>query len=528
MNTEEQTDSYIPSSDPLVNPAGKSGQPQFFTSPELTQCLDLINNLAENTERIPLIKGQEGAGKTTLLFQLQSQSPEHWALCRIDANPMMHPEQLYSQLAQYFGIAEKDDRIKQELLTHFESLRHNGMLPIIAIDDAHLLPVETLIELLQLHTSATSKQSQLLHIILFAAPVIDDLLHTQEAHNVSTQIIQALDIPSLSPEQTKDYITQVLIARGALEAFALTSEQIDKITDSSGGIPGQIEGLLTKLPAHPTTPQKPTERSAFKLLLEDLPITAIIGSLGLISVILLLLVFQDDINALFEEAPTTDKVVETKTERTLEPPTSAGPAAEPSQEVKPTSQATPVEELEPITDIPEQPIATAPPADKLLPQAQRQASKQKPIAPEADTPDPAKTIATVDGKPITADELIPSIPKSVPTPAKTATKPKPVNKGAKQETWLLAQKPSAYTLQVIAFQDKSNILKFTKRHRLAGKIAYFKTTRNGQPWYPLLYGIYPNKAAAIAARPKLSSQLHKKDIWARSLDSVHKEIKAAK
>lgn len=548
MNIEVQTDSYTASSNGPTNSVGNApstGSSQFFTYPELTQCLDLIGNLTENTKLIPLIKGQEGSGKTTLLFQLQSQIPEHWMLCRIDAHPMMHPEQFYSLLAQHFGIAEKNDLIKQELLNHFESLQHNGVLPVIAVDDAHLLPIDTVAELLQLHITSTTKEQHLLHLILFAAPTIDDILQTHEAHTIATQVIQTLDIPPLTPEQTAAYITQMLLVRGALEAFALTTDQIDKITCSSRGLPGQIENFLTKLPAHPTTPQNPTERSALKLLMEDLPVTAIASALGLISIILILLIFQDEINTLFyktssSENQTDSTIIKNKSEIILKLPSLPESKVAPKKALELPPQVTPVEELEPM----ETAIATAPQANET--ETKPKIEKQAPpvlmvdIAKIAEAPVPAKLSAVAPEvtqpaialvKPITVSKpVVPKVAAKLPAApkVKTVSKPKAVKKEPRQEAWLLSQKPTAYTLQIIALTDKSNIPAYIKQHKLTGKIAYFKTSRNGQPWYPLLYGIYPNRDTAIAARPKLASQLQQKGIWTRTLESVQKEIKAEK
>ncbi|MCF6354656.1 MAG: AAA family ATPase [Candidatus Polarisedimenticolaceae bacterium] len=547
MNIEEPADSYSPSDRRPADSAGgmASTRPsQFFTYPELTQCLDLIHHLTENSKLIPLIKGPQGSGKTTLLFQLQSQTPEHWMLCRIDANPMMHPEQLYSLLAQHFGITEKDDQIKQQILNHFEQLQHDGTLPVIAVDDAHLLPIDTIAELLQLHLSSTTKEQHLLHLVLFAAPAIDNILQTQEAHILTAQAIQTLDMPPLNPEQAAAYITQVLLARGALEAFALTAGQMEKIIHSSQGSPGQIENLLTRLPAHPATPQKPTERSALKLLMEDLPVTAIVSTLGLISIILLLLLFQDEINAFFyktspNEAPADPAIIENSSEITLKLPHLPEPKAVPEKvselpELPP--YITPVEELEPISKRAAVATAVAPPTgeaeappeiiEELAPPVPTVDLAEAPTAPAIAIPEVVKPVIT-PVKPPSAPRMAIKPPAAAPA-IKATPKLETVKKEPGREAWLLAQKPTAYTLQIIGLTDHSNIPAYIKRHKLAGQVAYFKTSRNGKAWYPLLYGIYPDRAAAIAARPKLASQLRQKGIWARSLESVHKEIEAAK
>ncbi len=592
MNTlEEQTDPPSSSDrrpDSRADGAAAASLSPFFTCPELTQILDLVGNLTENSQRIPLVKGPEGSGKTTLLFQLQSRIPAHWAFCRIDANPMMHPEQLHSLLAQHFGIPEKDDQVRAELLSHFEQLRRDGRRPVIAIDDAHLLPADTVAELLQLHTASTAEERTPLHCILFAAPAIEDTLQTAGLQPLAGQLIQTLEMPPLTPEQAASYITQMLLARGALEAFALTPSQIDRIVRSSQGLPGEIENLLAKLPAHPTTPQKPTERSTIKLLMEDLPVAAIAGTVGLISLLSLLLLFQDEINAVFYKTPIESIAAENRPEIALKLPP-------PPRKPEPPPRALPVEEPEPVTPVVEEASATvAPPSDKSGPQPE--AAPPAPAAPQADTaaetpvapaitpPKPEPVAPVVEEAAVTATPpgdksgpqpeaappapvapqadtaaetpVAPAItspknaiaPKTTPPvmvpevavkpPAqprvKPPAKPKPVavgkpadRKAPRREAWLLSQPPTAYTLQVIGLTDPANMAAYIKQHGLTEKAAYFETSRNGRPWYPLLYGVYPDRAAAVAARPGLASRLRQKGIWVRSLDSVQKEIRAA-
>ncbi|MFC1602985.1 SPOR domain-containing protein [Pseudomonadota bacterium] len=547
---EQQTDSYTPSANMPDTPADNTEQTrqlQLFAYPELTQCLGLINNLTENTELIPLIKGQEGSGKTTLLLQLQSQAPEHWIFCRINANPMMHAEQLYALLYEFFNLAEDDTSSRQDLLIHFESLRHEGALPVIVIDDAHLLPVDTVSELLQLQASSTSQYSHLLHIILFAAPAITELLQT---HAIRNQAIHTLDMPSLSPEQSVAYITHVLNARGISDAFALTQAQIEKVARASRGLPGRIESLLIKLPTHPTTPQKPTEKSGFKLLLEGLPIMAIIGTVALISVISVILLFQDNINDVFDEVSSnmthSEKITTAKSsEITVELPVLA--KAEPETKAQPQT-ITPVEELEPILEIPEQPVPVAITIDEPETQSTNALMQEPPIL-ETDTykelPEkpPVSLKPTAKAKadavaivtePISTSELIPEITEEPPAAPTPTPKPKPVappkiaKKVLKREAWLLSQKPTSYTLQIVGLKDEASLHEYIERHKLTGELAYFKTSRNGQPWYPLLYGNYPGRSVAMTAQVKLSAKLRQKDIWIRNMVSVHTEINAQK
>jgi DamX protein len=119
----------------------------------------------------------------------------------------------------------------------------------------------------------------------------------------------------------------------------------------------------------------------------------------------------------------------------------------------------------------------------------------------------------------------------VKKPAAAASKPskvvpKQVSGGFLREQWLLRQKPSSYTIQLVGLQDEKGIAKFIRRHSLTGPIAYYRTQRSGKPWYPVLYGVYPTRGRASAARSNLPESVVKTGPWVRSLNAVQKDIRA--
>jgi DamX protein len=140
----------------------------------------------------------------------------------------------------------------------------------------------------------------------------------------------------------------------------------------------------------------------------------------------------------------------------------------------------------------------------------------------------AESAATVGSK--EGDEVLPA--KAEPEPKEK--KPAPVAEIGKaapvvrpgSEAWLLQQSPGSYTLQLIGVQEEAGVSRFLGRHQLPGQTAYFRTSREGKPWFPVLYGIYPNRNAAVAARDRLPESLKKAGAWPRSLESVQKEIRS--
>ena len=93
-----------------ADPSVPCSEQQFYTAPELTQYLGLIQHLVGNSDLVPLVRGAVGAGKSTAINQLQTQASENWLCCRLDATPTLHPDQLMIRLARFYA---------HDLLEHF-------------------------------------------------------------------------------------------------------------------------------------------------------------------------------------------------------------------------------------------------------------------------------------------------------------------------------------------------------------------------------------------------------------------------
>ncbi len=95
-----------------------------------------------------------------------------------------------------------------------------------------------------------------------------------------------------------------------------------------------------------------------------------------------------------------------------------------------------------------------------------------------------------------------------------------------QESWLLKQPFEKFSLQIISGGEEKSVIQYIKSQKTPGQFAYYRSTRKGKPWFPVLYGVYPSKEAAKKAAKKLPPALLKFKPWARSLESIQKEIRA--
>ena len=123
------------------------------------------------------------------------------------------------------------------------------------------------------------------------------------------------------------------------------------------------------------------------------------------------------------------------------------------------------------------------------------------------------------GTPKTDVERVTTV-KEKPVPATPPVR----DAGVYRENWLLNQHPDSFTLQLIGVGDAKGVHRFLSRQRLSGDVAYFQTLRNGKPWFIVVTGVYPSRAAAVSARDRLPAKLRKSGAWPRTLGSVHKAI----
>lgn len=86
--------------------------------------------------------------------------------------------------------------------------------------------------------------------------------------------------------------------------------------------------------------------------------------------------------------------------------------------------------------------------------------------------------------------------------------------------WLAAQNPTGYTLQVFSTNKKSSAEQFIKQFDISGNGGYFHSRRNGQDWYSIVHGSYPDRKSAQQAVKSLPDTLKKNRPWIRKFADI--------
>jgi len=96
--------------------------------------------------------------------------------------------------------------------------------------------------------------------------------------------------------------------------------------------------------------------------------------------------------------------------------------------------------------------------------------------------------------------------------------------GLADKKWILQQKDSAYSLQILSASNNHSLESFCKKHHICDQSAYYQAEVKGKPIIRLLYGVYPNHQAAKMAKKHLPKSLNKISPWARQFKQIKKEL----
>ena len=110
------------------------------------------------------------------------------------------------------------------------------------------------------------------------------------------------------------------------------------------------------------------------------------------------------------------------------------------------------------------------------------------------------------------------------TTANTSATNTKANRVYNRESWILQQSDNDWTIQMLAFSDEAKVRNFIDDHGLYRNAAYFAERRGDAVIYKLIYGAYPNKAAADSARSGFTASLREHGPWLRPIKAIQTVI----
>ncbi|EGH8506403.1 cell division protein DamX [Salmonella enterica] len=191
-----------------------------------------------------------------------------------------------------------------------------------------------------------------------------------------------------------------------------------------------------------------------------------------------------------------------------------------------TRQAAVSEPAERHTTRPERKQAVIEPKKPQTTAKTTTAEPKKPVAPVKRT-EPAAPAATPKATTTTAapQATASAAPVQTAKPAQASTTPVAGGGKSAGNVGALKSAPSShYTLQLSSSSNYDNLNGWAKKENLKNYVVY-ETTRNGQPWYVLVTGMYASKEDAKRAVSTLPADVQAKNPWAKPLHQVQADLK---
>lgn len=182
---------------------------QFYCQlPSHTEALNVLLIALHNGEGFIKITGAVGTGKSLLCRKLLNELNSPYLTAYIP-NPHLTPDDLRIAVADEFGIAFSRDtgqrKILQEINQFLLTAATNQQKPVLIIDEAQAMPLETLEELRLLTNLETEKQ-KLLQIVLFGQVELDEILQKKSIRQLRQRIGFSYALKKLSRLDVITYV----------------------------------------------------------------------------------------------------------------------------------------------------------------------------------------------------------------------------------------------------------------------------------------------------------------------------------
>jgi len=194
-----------------------------------------------------VVTGEPGVGKTCVLRALRHALGTSQAFrltyCH---NVTLGRRDFYRHLCHCLGITYGSTAgdVFLSVSKHVEELSRERALPVLLVDEAHMLHQDTLDHLHILLNYSWDSRS-LLSLILIGLPDLDERLTMRRNRSLHSRLHYRLTIEPLSPDDTGDYVRARLAAAGAGKEL-FTSDAIAILHEGASGSLRDIDRVAHK------------------------------------------------------------------------------------------------------------------------------------------------------------------------------------------------------------------------------------------------------------------------------------------
>jgi type II secretory pathway predicted ATPase ExeA len=219
----------------------------FFEGADRGATLEALIYAVLHDEGIVKVSGEVGSGKTMLSRVLMERLPQHVATIYL-ATPSLEREEILHAIADELDLRVSPDRRSvalRELQEHLIRLYGAGRRVVILIDEAHVMPEDTL-EQVRLLSNLESSRHKLLQIVMFGQPELDETLAKPELRQLRDRITHSFRMRPLAVTEVGKYLSFRMRAAGYRGPEVFTPRAVRRVARASGGLTRRINILADK------------------------------------------------------------------------------------------------------------------------------------------------------------------------------------------------------------------------------------------------------------------------------------------
>lgn len=228
------------------NPFHVSPDPRFYYSlPAHDSAMNEILFGLQTKQGLLVLTGEAGTGKTTILNAVLELLEQRHISTSYVFHSLLEPVELFEFILRDFGVTCTSTRKGDLVRALYDWLivrTAAGDLPVLIIDEAQSLSLETLDEL-RLLLNLETPRGKLLQIVLAGQSELEDKLRRPELRQLRQRIMVHCKVPVLAEEQTTSYVHFRLLAAGLANPAVFPADTLYCIHRHAKGIPRLINLL---------------------------------------------------------------------------------------------------------------------------------------------------------------------------------------------------------------------------------------------------------------------------------------------